>query len=99
MVNNSIILVDYTNQLIRSGMSLPDALVEACRTRFQPIVLTSLTTILGLVPLTLTNTSLWSPMGWTIIGGMVSSTFLTLVIVPILYQWVTKEESVRASVA
>ncbi len=99
VVNNSIILVDYTNQLIRSGMSLPDALVEACRTRFQPIVLTSLTTILGLVPLTLTNTSLWSPMGWTIIGGMVSSTFLTLVIVPILYQWVTKEESVRASVA
>jgi multidrug efflux pump subunit AcrB len=98
VVNNSIILVDYTNQLIRSGKSLSEALLEACVTRFQPIVLTSLTTILGLLPLTLTNTSLWSPMGWTIIGGMLSSTFLTLVIVPILYQWVTNEENVRASV-
>ena len=94
VVNNSIILVDYTNQLIRGGTPLREALETACQTRFQPIVLTSVTTILGLLPLTLTNTSLWSPLGWTIIGGMVSSTFLTLVIVPILYKWVTKEEAI-----
>lgn len=89
VVNNSIILVDYTNQLQRDGMGKRDAIAQAARTRFTPIVLTSLTTILGLLPLTLGQTSLWSPLGWTIIGGMVVSTFLVLLIVPILYQWLT----------
>jgi len=48
-----------------------------------------LTTIFGLLPLTLTNSALWSPLGWTIIGGMVSSTILSLVMVPVLYQWLS----------
>lgn len=90
VINNSIILVDYTNQLVAKGMSIKEAIFEACETRFTPIILTTLTTILGLLPLTMTASGLWTPLGWTIIGGMISSTFLTLLIVPILYKWFTK---------
>jgi len=90
VINNSIILVDYTNQLLDRGILLKDAIQQACETRFIPIVLTTMTTIFGLLPLTLTNSGLWAPLGWTIIGGMISSTFLTLLIVPILYTWFTK---------
>ncbi len=95
VVNNSIILVDYTNQLIRAGRSKYDAIVDAARTRFTPIVLTTMTTILGLVPLTFQASNLWSPLGWTIIGGMISSTLLTLLVVPVLYNWLTQESLVR----
>lgn len=90
VVNNSIILVDYTNQLMREGKSKLEAIQEGARTRFVPILLTTLTTVLGLLPLTLGQTSLWSPLGWTIIGGMSVSTFLVLLIVPILYKWFTR---------
>jgi multidrug efflux pump subunit AcrB len=86
VVNNSIILVDYTNQLRSDGTSLKEALIQAGETRFVPIVLTTATTIGGLLPLTLGGGSLWAPMGWTIIGGLIASTLLTLIIVPILYQ-------------
>ncbi|MEM7370061.1 MAG: efflux RND transporter permease subunit [Bacteroidota bacterium] len=90
VVNTSIILVDYANQLRLQGMETGLALRLAAETRFIPILLTTLTTILGLLPLTLSGGNLWPPMGWSIIGGMISSTLLTLLIVPILYQWLTK---------
>jgi len=90
VVNNSIILVDYTNQLLERGMTKHEALIKACQTRFTPIILTTSTTILGLLPLTLSQTQLWSPLGWTIIGGMISSTALTLLIVPVLYNWLSR---------
>lgn len=90
VVNNSIILVDFTNQLLLEGHTKVEALQEGARTRFKPIVLTSLTTILGLLPLTLSNSGLWSPLGWTIIGGMVTSTLLVLLLVPVLYSLLTK---------
>lgn len=96
VVNNSIILVDYTNQLIQQGLPKFDAIVQACQTRFKPIVLTSLTTILGLLPLTLGKTNLWSPLGWTIIGGMLTSTFLVLLLVPILYNYFSGRSAGRA---
>ncbi|MEL6842264.1 MAG: efflux RND transporter permease subunit, partial [Bacteroidota bacterium] len=89
VVNTSIILVDYTNQLRRQGLALREAIIKASETRFTPILLTTLTTIFGLLPLTLTNSALWSPLGWTIIGGMISSTVLSLLVVPILYQWLS----------
>jgi multidrug efflux pump subunit AcrB len=91
VINNSIILVDYTNQLIRNKTPLIEAIKIACETRFTPILLTSLTTIGGLLPLTLTGGTLWAPMGWTIIGGLITSTFLTLVFVPVLYSYMTKK--------
>lgn len=86
VVNNSIILVDFTNQLRRSGENIVSALKKAGETRFIPIILTTMTTIGGLLPLTLIGGSMWGPMGWTIIGGLLVSTFLTLVIVPVLYR-------------
>lgn len=89
VVNNSIILVDYANILTRDGKPLDKALIEAGETRFTPIILTTLTTIGGLLPLTLQGGTLWAPMGWTIIGGLLVSTFLTLVVVPVLYRMLT----------
>ena len=75
---------------MESGIEVKEAIIKACETRFTPIILTTMTTIFGLLPLTLTQSGLWTPLGWTIIGGMISSTFLTLLIVPILYTWLTK---------
>jgi multidrug efflux pump subunit AcrB len=86
VVNNSIILVDYINILRKRGESLNDAVRSAAEIRLTPIVLTALTTIGGLLPLTLRGGSMWAPMGWTIIGGLLVSTLLTLVIVPVSYK-------------
>ena len=86
VVNNSIILVDYTNRLTAKGLAIKDAIRSAGETRFTPIVLTSLTTIGGLLPLTLKGGSMWAPLGWTIIGGLIVSTVLSLIIVPVLFQ-------------
>ncbi len=85
VVNNSIILVDTANQLVRKGERVHDAIINAAQSRLTPIILTTLTTIGGLLPLTLSNSSLWTPLGLVIIGGMLVSTVVTLFIVPALY--------------
>jgi HAE1 family hydrophobic/amphiphilic exporter-1 len=87
-VNDSIILVDAINQFRRQGMRLKEAIVLAGQRRIRPIVMTSLTTILALFPLTLgfgESASLRSPMAWAVIGGLVTSTMLTLVVIPCIY--------------
>ena len=86
VINNSIILVDYINKLRESGKSIIEAIKIAGETRFTPIILTTLTTIAGLLPLTLRGGTMWAPMGWTIIGGLLVSTVLTLILVPVLYR-------------
>ncbi|MCG8612283.1 MAG: efflux RND transporter permease subunit, partial [Pseudomonadales bacterium] len=95
VVNNSIILVDYANQKRTEfpDMAIADAIADSARTRLLPIVLTTLTTIGGLLPLTLSGSSMWSPMGWAIIGGLTVSTLLTLIVVPVLYIWFTPAQS------
>ncbi|MBN2423793.1 MAG: efflux RND transporter permease subunit [Calditrichaceae bacterium] len=93
VINNSIILVDYTNQLRKEGKPMLEALQIAGETRFIPIILTTATTVGGLLPLTLRGGTLWAPMGWTIIGGLTVSTVLTLIIVPVLYKLYTPERS------
>jgi multidrug efflux pump subunit AcrB len=94
-INNSIILVDFANELRDEGASILEAAKQAAEVRFIPILLTTLTTILGLLPLTLTGGSLWAPMGWVIIGGLLTSTFFVLLLVPILYQIFTKKKEVK----
>ncbi len=87
-VNNSIILVDRIGQLKESGLSLVDAIAEAGQQRIRPILMTSLTTILALVPMALglgDGASLSSPMAIAVIGGLVTSTLLSLVVIPCVY--------------
>ncbi len=91
VVNNSIILVDTANQLVRKGEGIRDAIANAAQTRLTPIVLTTLTTVGGLLPLTMKNSSMWTPLGLVIIGGMLISTVVTLFIVPALYLLITRE--------
>ena len=89
-VNNAIILIDRINQLREGGISKKDAIVLAGSQRIRPILMTSLTTILALLPLTIgigESASLRAPMALAVIGGLVSSTLLTLVVIPCVY-WV-----------
>lgn len=83
VVNNAIIFLEYLDQLRKQGMPIREALVEAGRTRLRPIVLTSLTTVLG--SLTIAGDPVWSGLAWTIVFGLSLSAFLTLGIFPILY--------------
>jgi len=92
VVNNSIILVDYSNQLVRlDGMSVHRAVIESAKTRFVPILLTTTTTIFGLVPLAMGGGTLFAPMSLVMIGGLTTSTMLTLLVVPALYKLFTKK--------
>jgi HAE1 family hydrophobic/amphiphilic exporter-1 len=87
-VNDSIILVDAINQLKRQGMEIKVAIIEAGKRRIRPIIMTSLTTILALFPLTIgfgESAALRSPMALAVIGGLVTSTLLTLAVIPCVY--------------
>lgn len=86
VVNNAIILLDYANQLQKQGKSFDEAIIMSAEIRFTPIILSTFTTIGGLLPLTFQGGALWSPMCLTIIGGLVISTVLTLVVTPALYK-------------
>jgi len=89
-VSNAIILIDRINQLRESGLGKKDSIITAGSQRIRPILMTSLTTIFALIPLTIgigESASLRSPMALAVIGGMVSSTILTLVVIPCVY-WV-----------
>ncbi len=88
VVNNAIVLIDYINGLIRSGKKVYEAVIEAANTRLRPILMTTLTTVLGLLPLALgigEGGELISPLAITVMGGLLVSTFLTLVVIPSLY--------------
>ena len=85
-VKNSILLVDFTNQLREEGVPLDDAIRRAGEARFVPILLTTLTAIGGLIPLILEQSPLYSPLAIVILGGLVSSTLLARVVTPVLYK-------------
>lgn len=87
-VNDAIILVDRINQLKRRGLDKYDAIVQAGQQRIRPILMTSMTTVLALLPLTFgfgESAALRAPMAWAVVGGLVTSTFLTLVVIPCVY--------------
>ncbi len=88
VVNNAIVLVDYINYLRSRGMEKAEAIIQAGSVRLRPILMTSLTTILGLLPMALglgEGAEIRTPMAVTVIAGLVSSTVLTLVIIPTIY--------------
>lgn len=107
VVNNAIVLVDYTNQLRERGLDKIDALVEAGRARLRPIFMTTLSTVLALLPLAgamalvpgvdrlpgdfWRGSELQAPMAVTVIGGLLLSTLLTLVVIPVVYRLVVRE--------
>ena len=88
VVKNGIVMVDFTNLLRERGVGMYDAVYAAGKSRLRPVLMTSLTTILGMLPLAIglgNGAELWQPMGIAIIGGLTFSTILTLVAVPVLY--------------
>ena len=88
VVNNAIVLVDLVNKLRQQGMARMDALVEAASLRFRPILMTTLTTILGLLPMAWglgEGAEMRTPMAITVIGGLIFSTLLTLIVIPVMY--------------
>ena len=95
IVNNGIVLVDYINQLRLGGMERRDAIADAAVTRLRPILMTSITTILGLVVMALGQseaTSLIQPLAVTCIGGLLYATLMTLYVVPVMYDALSKKE-------
>jgi hydrophobic/amphiphilic exporter-1 (mainly G- bacteria), HAE1 family len=88
VVKNAIVLVDYINLMRERGMELYEAVATSGRLRLRPVLMTSLTTILGMLPLAMSTgegSEIWSPMGISVIGGLVFSTLVTMVIVPVIY--------------
>jgi HAE1 family hydrophobic/amphiphilic exporter-1 len=97
VVNNAIVLIDHINQLRREGLSRDAAIIQGGKDRLRPIVMTATTTILGLLPMVAPfflpgvfgqmegRAAFWSPIGLVILGGLTTSTFLTLMIIPTLY--------------
>ena len=88
-VNNGIVMVDYTNQLRRKGMDKIEAILQACTIRLRPVLITALTTILGMLPMAMMSVSegseMRAPMAITVVGGLVATTLLTLFIIPTIY--------------
>jgi multidrug efflux pump subunit AcrB len=86
--SNSILIVDFAHNLEREGLSTTDAVITACRVRLRPILMTSLATIIGMIPMAMklgTGAEQYAPMARAIIGGLTSSVLLTIFIVPAAY--------------
>ncbi len=93
VVKNAIVLVDFINLMRERGYELYEAIAISGRSRLRPVVMTSATTILGMLPLAMSSGSgseLWSPMGVAVIGGLIFSTMVTLVLVPVVYAMFSK---------
>ena len=86
VVNNAIVLLDVVESLRTEGFPLDRALAEAVRRRTRPILLTMATTVAGLSPLAFSSTTLWPPLAWAMISGLIASTVLTLLVIPALYK-------------
>ena len=102
VVNNAIVLVDYTNRLRRGGMPKREALVRAGKVRFRPILMTTMTTVLGLIPLALgwgEGSEVRAPMAITVMGGLLFSTVLTLIFIPVVYELIDRKELVPSGSA
>lgn len=93
VVNNGIVLISYVNILIGRGYKTRDALITAGVNRIRPVLSTTGTTILGMLPMALSSgdgSEVWIPIGWSVIGGLIVSTIMTLVLMPVLYSLMQK---------
>lgn len=93
VTKNGIVLIDYINLMRERGVELYEAIALSCRSRLRPVLMTSLTTMLGMLPMALSTSEgseTWQPMGVAVIGGMVFSTIITMLIVPAVYAAINK---------
>jgi len=94
VVNNGIVMVDYMNQLLEQGYKLRDAVVEGAKRRFRPILMTSLTSIIGVLPLSLgigSGSELFQLLGLTLLLGLSSGAFFTLFVIPVVYEYLNRK--------
>ncbi len=94
VVKNGIVLVDYTNLLRDRGLDVNEALAQAGKSRLRPVLMTAATTILGMLPMALSTSEgseVWRPMGIAVIGGLIFSTIVTMVIVPVVYSLMARK--------
>lgn len=95
VVNNGIVLIDHMNQLRQEGMEMREAILQAGRDRIRPVLITAITTIGGMLPMAISSgqgSEMKSPMALTVIGGLISATFLTLIVIPAIYSLIAKKE-------
>jgi HAE1 family hydrophobic/amphiphilic exporter-1 len=98
VVNNGILLVDYTNLLRSRGMGLMEACVQGGASRFRPVIMTAGATILGVVPMAFfpsESASMTQPIGLAVVGGLTSATFITLLLIPVIYYLVNKRQAAK----
>jgi HAE1 family hydrophobic/amphiphilic exporter-1 len=98
VVKNAIVLVDYINLMRERGLGLKEAIVESGQSRLRPVLMTSLTTILAMLPLAMSTGSgseIWSPMGIAVIGGLIFSTIVTLILVPVVYHMMLRRSDAK----
>ena len=96
VTKNGIVLIDYINLMRERGYKMREAIVVSCRSRLRPVLMTSLTTMLGMLPMALSTgkgSETWKPMGVAVIGGMIFSTIITMLIVPAVYSLTDKSGS------
>lgn len=98
VVTNAVVLLDRVEHNRKNGLDVTDALIEASKTRLRPILMTALATILALVPMALSNSTsglISKGLAVTVIGGLTTSTFLTLIIIPVIYKLVSKKKKIE----
>jgi multidrug efflux pump subunit AcrB len=99
VVNNAIVLLDYINfERSQLGKTVVQACRDAVQQRFRPIMLSTITTIIGLIPLTLGDSELFKPMAIALMSGLMVATLLTLVIIPVIYSLLIREDKVQEQV-
>jgi HAE1 family hydrophobic/amphiphilic exporter-1 len=99
VVNNAIVLIDYMNRLQARGLSVREAIIRGGKTRLKPILMTSFTTIFGLLPMAIgvgAGSELRAPLGRAVVGGLLTSSFVTLILIPTIYWLVESRIRKRA---
>ncbi|MCK4890267.1 MAG: efflux RND transporter permease subunit, partial [Candidatus Aminicenantes bacterium] len=97
-VQNGVVLVSYINRLIQEGMDPDEAVIRGGIVRLRPVLMTALTTVLGLIPLLLSQgigAEVQRPLAVVVVNGLISSTFLTLILIPVLYKWFSDNKEKR----